>query len=149
MADIEYQFNYCKDEKEWSRRVKERDTLEGNEAPSCRWPGCKRVGTDAAHAFSRWNPALALAVEDGLSLCREHHRILDSKARLKKRETLKLLLGPTLYKRLLMASSKIFLWMKDYDNEIKHPIHAADAAELPHLNLGQIGRRSSSGIIRG
>lgn len=124
------EFTYLPTDEAWSKAVKERDNYH------CRWFGCTLKGTQAAHAIARWNPALKLALEDGVTLCATHHRILDHQERLRRRETLKLLLGKTLFDRLFKASYKIFLWMDD-----KEPVHHA------RVKKEHVGRVSSMSFL--
>ena len=83
-----------KSPQEWSKRVLDRDNRH------CRWTGCTRPATDAAHAFARWYPSLSLLVEDGLAMCRSHHMILDELGHEKRRAVIRLLLGRKLYEDL-------------------------------------------------
>lgn len=83
-----------KDKGTWSAAVLARDEC------ACRWTGCTRPATDAAHAFARWYPSLALVVEDGLAMCRNHHVHLDGLSREKRRAVLRLLLGRRRYEEL-------------------------------------------------
>lgn len=107
-------FTRLPDEWAWSKAVKKRDTLEGTETPSCRWPGCSRVGTDAAHAFGRWNKELSLALEDGLTFCRLHHRKFDELVRVKKHYAIKMFVGEALYCALRDDSARLLLHLADH-----------------------------------
>ena len=58
--------------KEWRKKVYARDKH------CCRWPGCnKRRGLQAHHRM-RWadHPALRYEIGNGITLCKDHHKMI-------------------------------------------------------------------------
>lgn len=58
--------------KKWRKKVYARDKY------TCQWPGCTNKNRLNAHHIRRWSdfPALRFVVENGISLCYLHHKMI-------------------------------------------------------------------------
>ena len=61
--------------KAWRRAVYKRDGYK------CQWPGCKCRGRIFAHHILTWAvyPSLRFSVNNGITLCKEHHDMVTGK----------------------------------------------------------------------
>lgn len=58
--------------KEWRQKVYARDKF------CCQWPGCKKRNKLQAHHIHKWSdfPGLRYHLDNGISLCYEHHKLI-------------------------------------------------------------------------
>lgn len=58
--------------KKWRKKVYARDNY------TCQWPGCTNKKRLNAHHIRRWSdfPGLRFVVENGISLCYLHHKMI-------------------------------------------------------------------------
>lgn len=58
--------------KEWRKKVYKRDKF------SCQWPGCGSKKKINAHHIRKWadHPALRFDVNNGITLCQQHHKMI-------------------------------------------------------------------------
>lgn len=58
--------------KKWRKKVYSRDNY------TCQWPGCTNKKRLNAHHIRRWSdfPSLRFVVENGISLCYMHHKMI-------------------------------------------------------------------------
>jgi hypothetical protein len=58
--------------KEWRNKVYSRDNHQ------CQWPGCNKKKRLNAHHIKTWAnyPALRFLIENGITLCYQHHKMI-------------------------------------------------------------------------
>jgi 5-methylcytosine-specific restriction endonuclease McrA len=60
--------------KDWRKKIYARDKF------TCQWPGCKKNKGLQAHHIYKWSdfPGLRYHPDNGITLCREHHKQITS-----------------------------------------------------------------------
>ena len=89
-------------DRQWSQEVKERDQY------VCQWPTCaSQYALEAAHIIPRWKNSTRLLNENGITLCRRHHREMDNMSSSQKRQVLIILVGYIRYAKLEELAAQI------------------------------------------